>query len=99
MRSENVFSALVQVPNRFLLTKLAAKATRKFHRPYTRIQQTLDEVFVRFSQRQPMPEGDAKLLSWRPPVIGYHDRRPVWACAAEGHSDGSTNHPQKLRLQ
>jgi len=61
MRSENVFSALVQVPNRFLLTKLAAKATRKFHRPYTRIQRTMDDVFVRFSQCRPMPERDSKL--------------------------------------
>ena len=49
MRSELVFAATVHVPNRFLLAKLATAATRKFHRPNTRIQETMDEVFVRFS--------------------------------------------------
>ena len=55
MRSERVFAAMTYVPNRFRLTKLAAAATRKFHRPSTRIQETMDEVFLRFSQTNPMP--------------------------------------------
>ena len=53
MRSELVFGALAHIPNRFLLTKLVATATRKFHRPNTRIQETMDEVFVRFSEADP----------------------------------------------
>ena len=55
MRSELIFRALTQVPNRFLLTKLAAKATRKLHKPNTRIQETTNDVFVRFSRVSPTP--------------------------------------------
>jgi hypothetical protein len=54
MRSELVFGALAHVSNRFLLTRVAARATRKFHRPNTRIQETMDEVFVRFGQANPL---------------------------------------------
>jgi hypothetical protein len=49
MRSELVFGAMTYVPNRFLLTRLAAKATRSFHRPNTRIEDTANEVFGRFT--------------------------------------------------
>ena len=55
MRSELIFGAIAHDPNRFLLTKLAAKATRKFHRPNTRIQETTNEVFVHFSRSSPIP--------------------------------------------
>jgi hypothetical protein len=58
MRSERVFAAMTYVPNRFLLTKLAAVATRKFHRPNTRIQETMDEVFLHFSQANPRAEAE-----------------------------------------
>jgi hypothetical protein len=54
MRSELVFGALAHVSNRFLLSKIAAKATRRFHRPNTRIQETMDEVFARFGQANPL---------------------------------------------
>jgi hypothetical protein len=54
MRSQLVFGALAHVPNRFLLTRIAAKATRKFHRPSTRIQETMDEVFARFAETNPL---------------------------------------------
>ena len=54
MRSELVFGATAQVSNRFLLTKLAAKATRKFHRPNTRIQDTMNDVFERFTRADPI---------------------------------------------
>jgi len=54
MRSELVFGAMAHVPNRFLLIKLASKATRKFHRPNTRIQETMDDVFVRFRHANPI---------------------------------------------
>jgi hypothetical protein len=60
MRSERVFAAMTYVPNRFLLTKLAAAATRKFHRPNTRIQETMDEVLLRFSQANPMAEAERR---------------------------------------
>ena len=54
MRSELVFAATVHVPNRFLLAKLAAVATRKLHRSNTRIEETMDDVFVRFSDANPI---------------------------------------------
>jgi hypothetical protein len=54
MRSDLVFSATAYISNRFLLTKLAAKATRKLHRPNTRIQETMNDVFVRFGRANPM---------------------------------------------
>jgi hypothetical protein len=54
MRSDRVFGALANVSNRYLLTMLAAKAIRRFHRPNTRIEETANEVFVRFSRANPM---------------------------------------------
>ena len=54
MRSELVFGAMTYVSNRFLLTRLASKATRTFHRPNTRIQDTANEVFERFSRTNPL---------------------------------------------
>ena len=53
MRSDLVFGAMTHVSNRFLLVKLAASATRKLHRPNTRIQETMNEVLIRFSQFNP----------------------------------------------
>jgi hypothetical protein len=54
MRSELIFGAMTYVSNRFLLTRLASKAARGFHRPNTRIEETLNEVFERFSHAQPL---------------------------------------------
>jgi hypothetical protein len=54
MRSELVFGAMAHIPNRFLLMKLASKATRKFHRPSTRIQETTNDVFVHFRRANPI---------------------------------------------
>jgi hypothetical protein len=54
MRSDLVFGAMTYVSNRFLLARIAASATRKFHRPNTRIQDTADEVFERFSRANPI---------------------------------------------
>jgi hypothetical protein len=54
MRSELVFSAMTYVSNRFLLTRLASKATRKFHRPNTRIAETANKVFERVSLANPI---------------------------------------------
>jgi len=50
MRSELVFGAMTYISNRYLLTRLAARATRKFHRPNTRIQDTTNDVFERFTR-------------------------------------------------
>ena len=55
MRSELIFGAMTHVSNRYLLTKLASKATRKFHRPNTRIQDTANDVFLHFSRSNPIP--------------------------------------------
>ena len=54
MRSDKVFEALHTVRNRYMLCQLASKATRKFHKPNTRIQETTNEVLNRIadSERQ-----------------------------------------------
>ena len=54
MRSNLVFGAARQVSNRFLLVKGASKATRALHRPNTRIQETMNDGFVRFSHTNPL---------------------------------------------
>ena len=54
MRSNLVFGAMAYVSNRYLLTRLASKATRKLHRPNTRIQETTNEVLLRFSRVSPI---------------------------------------------
>jgi hypothetical protein len=55
MRSELVFGAMTYVSNRFLLTRVAATATRRLHRPNTRIQDTANEVLGRFHLASPLP--------------------------------------------
>jgi hypothetical protein len=54
MRSELIFGAITYVPNRFLLAILAAKTTRKLHRPHTRIEDTANDVFKRFTRSNPL---------------------------------------------
>jgi hypothetical protein len=54
MRSELIFGAMTYVSNRFMLTSLASKATRRFHRPNTRIADTANEVFERFTHTSPL---------------------------------------------
>ncbi len=49
MRSDKVFEALHTLPNRDMLCQLASKATRRFHRPNTRIQETMNEVLERIA--------------------------------------------------
>lgn len=53
MRSDLVFGALSHVSNRYQLCQLASKATRKLHKPNTRLQDTTNEVLVRFHQDNP----------------------------------------------
>jgi hypothetical protein len=49
MRSDKVFEALHTMRNRYMLCQLASKATRKFHKPNTRIQDTTNDVLNRIS--------------------------------------------------
>src|SRR5258708_35076091 len=49
MRSDRVFDALHTLRNRYMLCQLASKATRKFHRPSTRIQETMNVVLDRIA--------------------------------------------------
>ncbi len=54
MRSELVFGALTHVSNRYQLCQLASKATRKLHKPNTRVQDTMNDVMVRFRHENPV---------------------------------------------
>lgn len=47
MRSDLIYNALDTVRNRYLLCQLISKATRKFHKPNTRVQETMNDVLVR----------------------------------------------------
>ena len=53
MRSDLVFGALSHVSNRYQLCQLASKATRMLHKPTTRLQDTTNEVLVRFHYTNP----------------------------------------------
>jgi hypothetical protein len=53
MRSDLVFGALSHVSNRYQLCMLASKATRKLHKPNTRLQDTANQVFARFHTTNP----------------------------------------------
>lgn len=66
MRSDLVFGALSHVSNRYQLCQLASKATRKLHKPNTRLQDTTNEVLSRF--RTENPGSPAKVESVAQPV-------------------------------
>jgi hypothetical protein len=53
MRSELIFGALTHINNRYQLCQLASKATRKLHKPNTRLQDTMNDVLVRFRETSP----------------------------------------------
>ena len=61
MRSDLVFGALSHVSNRYQLCQLASKATRKLHKPNTRLQDTTNDVLYRFRKAHPgtMAAGEA----------------------------------------
>jgi hypothetical protein len=54
MRSDLIFGALAHVTNRYQLCQLASKATRKLHKPNTRLQDTTNDVLVRFHETSPV---------------------------------------------
>jgi hypothetical protein len=56
MRSDLIFGALTHLENRYQLCQLASKATRKLHRPNTRLQDTTNEVLTRFHRDNPAAE-------------------------------------------
>ena len=53
MRSDLVFGALDRVTNRYQLCQLLSKATRKLHKPNSRLQDTTNDVLVRFHSTNP----------------------------------------------
>ena len=59
MRSDLVFKALSHVNNRYQLCQLASKATRKLHKPNTRLQDTTNEVLGRFEIANPRGQAPA----------------------------------------
>jgi hypothetical protein len=54
MRSDLVFGAMTNVSNRYLLSQLASRAARKLHRSGTRMQDTTNDVLLRFSRANPI---------------------------------------------
>jgi hypothetical protein len=74
MRSELIFGAMTYVSNRFLLTRIASKATRRFHRPNTRIQDTANEVFEHFAHANPLAG------------VPYTSNLQSFPCAAQGET-------------
>ena len=52
MRSALIYDAVKTVRNRYLLCQLASKATRRFHKPNTRIQETTNQVLSRVAQSE-----------------------------------------------
>ena len=53
MRSDLTLIALAHESNRYLLARLIAKATRKLHRPKTRLQDMMNDAFERFGRSKP----------------------------------------------
>jgi len=71
MRSDLVFGALSHVSNRYQLCQLASKATRKLHKPNTRLQDTTNEVLGRFQTTNP----GADTAPAEPPSVQQVERR------------------------
>ena len=48
MRSELIFVALSHESNRYMLSQQIAQATRKLHRPHTRVPDTMNDALALF---------------------------------------------------
>jgi hypothetical protein len=72
MRSDLIFGAVTQVPNRFLFVKVLAKATRDFHRPGARIEDTTNDVLLRCGCTNPIADENAIRIST---IAGSHPSR------------------------
>jgi len=66
MRSDLVFGALSHVSNRYQLCQLASKATRKLHKPNTRLQDTTNDVLHRFRSTPPGSPATASTSAQEP---------------------------------
>ena len=66
MRSDLVFGALSHVSNRYQLCQLASKATRKLHKPNSRLQDTTNDVLVRFRIDPPGARPAEKVIAKAP---------------------------------
>ena len=66
MRSDLVFGALSNVSNRYQLCQLASKATRKLHKPNTRLQDTTNDVLIRFQRANPGAAVSTEVPSTQP---------------------------------
>jgi hypothetical protein len=53
MRADLAFKALARESNRYLLCRVVATATRKLHRPNTRVQETMNDALERLSGSNP----------------------------------------------
>ena len=80
MLSELIFSAEKHVANRFLLVNAISTATREFHRPGTRVQETVNDVLVRFGRAEPIASAE---FVQEPPGVPGHWRRS-YACWTPG---------------
>ena len=82
MRSDRVFDALQTLRNRYMLCQLASKATRKFHRPSTRIQETMNGVLDRIadSERQASFVGTRERCRGTTAGCLTQPRPPAWRC-------------------
>jgi hypothetical protein len=76
MRSDLVFGATKHVSNRYLFVRALAKATRGFHKPGTRIQETTNDVLKRLGQANPIARGGAVPIAASIPT---RHRRPLVA--------------------
>ena len=83
MRSDLVFGAMGDVPNRYLLAKLASKAVRAMHKPGVRVADTTNDVLERFSRANPIASNQPLRKPRAVPV---------------GHTRSSAVPPRKARV-
>ena len=76
MRSNLVFIAMKQVPNRFLLAEALARATRGLHKPGSRIEDTTNDVLTRFGWANPIARRDTTTIAAN---TSTHHSRPLVA--------------------
>lgn len=74
MRSDLVFGAMGNVPNRYLLAMVASKAVRAMHKPGVRIEDTTNDVLARFSRANPIG-CNGKLAE--PVVVSLRPKMPL----------------------
>jgi hypothetical protein len=70
MRSDLVFEAVHYLPNRYQLCQMAIQATRKMHKPHTRVPDTTNQVLRSFYEFKVGPPESVK-----PPSAQTIERR------------------------